>query len=110
MLSYYDCIAAKEQQQLPFWLSWQIWKACNDLIFNKVSWFASDILSKAKDNCTEWLMAVSKDLDVPTSTPSNNYHQPDNHWKPPPPDFVKVNVDGSFIQKHQYVGIGWIGT
>ncbi|KAL1221137.1 hypothetical protein V5N11_016203 [Cardamine amara subsp. amara] len=107
LLSRYDQSTSKELQHLPFRICWQIWKSRNALIFNKEKLSTDEVIDKAKDSVNEWLTAISQDTRV---QPSGQLcvEQRESKWIPPPSDFFKINVDGSFHLNNQYIGVGWI--
>lgn len=55
------CIRSKEcssrlKQCIP-WVLWNIWKARNALVFEKVRWDPTTIMRKAQEEALEWLEA-----------------------------------------------------
>ncbi|KAL1217958.1 hypothetical protein V5N11_001849 [Cardamine amara subsp. amara] len=104
LLTRYDSGASKEIQHLPFWLCWQIWKACNYLIFNKVIREPHEVVTKAQDDVQEWLQASSSSPTHTNSDTSGTHTLP--RWELPPSDHVMISVDGSFRMMNNSVGTG----
>ncbi|KAL1222034.1 hypothetical protein V5N11_025493 [Cardamine amara subsp. amara] len=97
----------EEQQHLPFWIIWHIWKSRNNLIFNKVSWELGSIIRKAKEDVLERNVAkTNQQQHVHASTNNTGTHI--TRWTPPPTRLVKVNVDGSFNYQNVCIGARWI--
>ncbi|KAL1209943.1 hypothetical protein V5N11_020508 [Cardamine amara subsp. amara] len=108
MVASYETAQTEEHKFVPFWTSWHIWKSCNELTFNQVSWDSSSVLRKATEDMSEWTSAISNNSDTQAQRHSAASTTPTSTWMPPPPGFFKVNFDGSFNYQNGHIGAGWI--
>lgn len=44
-----------EHKLLPFWVIWRLWKSRNDLLFNRTTHTAVEVITKAREDLKEWL-------------------------------------------------------
>lgn len=85
---------------------WGIWKARNDLVFNRNVIEAKDTIERAVMDTKEWLEKSVETDSIPSETTcrrSNN-----GKWEPPPRGWVKCNYDASHHTGNYPSGLGWI--
>ncbi|XP_050238463.1 uncharacterized protein LOC126687955 [Mercurialis annua] len=100
---------AKEEFVLCIFLLWQIWKARNEVVFNRNHMPTSLIVSKAAMQNQEYIAALHKrsNLDGMSSTRSTVQTNPPV-WVPPPIGFHKVNFDGAIDMNLRTGAIGFV--
>ncbi|XP_058203111.1 uncharacterized protein LOC131317591 [Rhododendron vialii] len=77
-----------------FQLRWAIWKARNLFVFNSKSPSPEEVIDQAKRANADYLKAIYDGLSSGTFPLPTNVR--DVRWEPPPPSYVKFNVDGAF--------------
>ncbi|XP_024006248.1 uncharacterized protein LOC112082862 [Eutrema salsugineum] len=80
------------------WIMWRLWKNRNDLLFNGKELGAQDLVKKALDDAEEWHSRLEVEDERPKTTARTILHP---KWTPPPPNWVKCNVDGGGKTLHQ---------
>jgi len=92
-----------QQQKQVFSLTlWSIWKHRNNKVWNNVTETTQAICARARSLLTSWRNAQSIRHHVPQHLATPN----DLKWIKPSPDRCKCNVDASFSQAWNRVGIG----
>lgn len=107
LVNCYHNTGFTEQQKLaPFWLLWRIWKARNNLVFNKFRESPSRVVLQAQADVMAW---INNFANKSTQTLSSSHATPiTSTWTKPPPSFVKCNFDAGFdIGTSKGIG-GWI--
>lgn len=102
LLRKFDSTVSKEMKHLPFWVCCQISKARNDLTFNKNSREPEEVVQRACDDVEEWLNATNSSHDNSASTDRNSPSEV-QRLELPPTGYVKVNVDGSYLESNSYI-------
>lgn len=95
-------------QDHPIWILWRLWKSRNMLIFRRkvIPWRI--LLQQSITDAKEW-HENSRDID--TSYQSTNHPTRCNrevHWKKPPENWMKINVDGGFQSNTERSRAGWV--
>ena len=91
---------------LPVWLIWRIWKARNNVVFNKFRESPSKTVLSAKAETHDWLNATQSHKKTPS--PTRQIAENKIEWRNPPATYVKCNFDAGFdVQKLEATG-GWI--
>ncbi|XVF07574.1 hypothetical protein REPUB_Repub06bG0151200 [Reevesia pubescens] len=102
---------------LFFSVVWSIWLCRNDIVFNGKSFDFSQIIFSIKFRLASWAKARWPQLlesfddvfrcfaNVVVPVAPKVVRSPD-YWEPPPPGFLKFNVDGSIVGKPRPAGIG----
>ncbi|XP_030497977.2 uncharacterized protein LOC115713630 [Cannabis sativa] len=86
--------------------SWSIWKARNDLLWNKKAQVAADVVFSARTVFNHWNNARSNRFEpLPAIV---NTLCTSEHWIAPEMNWVKVNVDGAIFASTQSYGVGGI--
>ncbi|KAG7586300.1 Reverse transcriptase zinc-binding domain [Arabidopsis thaliana x Arabidopsis arenosa] len=99
-------VLTKEDQLLPFWILWRIWKARNNFVFNKFREDPVKVVSQSKAEVKEWLDSVQKQDH--TTGRSETTGSTTGIWMPPPHSHVKCNVDAGFDKNTSIATGGWI--
>ncbi|KAI8572941.1 hypothetical protein RHMOL_Rhmol01G0240100 [Rhododendron molle] len=83
-------------------LCWMLWKGRNIAYFDKKFWTCSTTVEKAITLCEEFKAATETVHALPRlSTPPHP-----SSWLPPPPNVIKLNVDGAVNKKNGISGAG----
>lgn len=81
---------------------WQVWCWRNNMIFEEQPWRIHEVLRKVYVSHDEFLdYFLPQGVDVASAKLTS-------HWTPPPIGYVKVNVDGSFLENCSRMGAGGI--
>ncbi|XP_073315713.1 uncharacterized protein [Primulina huaijiensis] len=89
---------------------WSVWKQRNNKLWNASILPAAQATICGYSFLCEWIEAKAR-----SQTDARNQHPPtavlsrsdEVHWKlPPPPMYVKCNVDATFFKDHRVVGFG----
>ncbi|XP_059669579.1 uncharacterized protein LOC132314775 [Cornus florida] len=91
---------------LASFLSWQIWKERNNLVFNKIEWDPVMIIEKALFFFNEFNGTLSKETSNASSTGGGIHHT--NSWVSPALGRYKLNTDASFHKLTRYNGSGLV--
>ncbi|KAG7572302.1 Endonuclease/exonuclease/phosphatase superfamily [Arabidopsis suecica] len=95
----------KDTSTLLPWILWRLWKNRNGLVFQGKEFSAPQVVNKAKEDEEEW--QARKD---PQPLKENKRQQGNQiaKWKPPPQNWVKCNVDGTWTADAPNCGVGWV--
>ncbi|XP_074346427.1 uncharacterized protein LOC141685211 [Apium graveolens] len=92
----------KEQQTEVVTLCWEIWRARNEVVWNKKSSTVNRVVAETKQYLTQWKMAQSR------STNALLQPQADGDgavvWVKSQPDTVKVTVDAAIFENRDETG------
>ncbi|XP_060969770.1 uncharacterized protein LOC133036994 [Cannabis sativa] len=87
-------------------VSWAIWHARNDFVWQKKSWLASNIVTSARNMHDQYKFAQGrKGLLLP---PLNDGGRNCEHWIAPVLNKIKVNVDGALFKQEGQFGVGCV--
>ena len=89
-----------------FWITWTIWMARNQRIFESRSSTLMDVISIALSNAQEWTRAQG-DLSSTQVTPTSIPQSPVISI---PPDTIVCNTDAAWNPITKAAGLGWIFT
>lgn len=94
-------------QDLAIWTLWRIWKSRNLLIFQhkNVTW--SNVIQQAKNDANEWRTYSTMQIRQ-SSLRSQSSQVVKKSWSRPQTDWIKCNIDGSFINQDIPSTTGWI--
>ena len=94
-------------QDLPLWILWRLWKSRNILIFQQrgQSWIST--LHYARLDAQEWRDAGNSH-EAPNSHTTSSQVRRRHRWQKPQSDWLKCNVDGSFIDENSTSKAGWV--
>lgn len=88
------------------WVLWNIWKARNRFVFEKVRLSVESVVKKAEDEAEEWFTANdSRDYYITHRSCLPGANPP---WKPPPEGFVKCNIGASWLNLQENCGVSWL--
>lgn len=97
----------EEAEKLSPWIMWRLWKNRNDLVIKGVEFDAMATVLKAKEDREEW----RKREDEKGKERGSMQNRPVNRkvrWQPPPTNWLKCNVDGTWDTNREASGIGWV--
>lgn len=89
-----------------FQLCWAIWKACNLFVSSSKPPNPEVVIDQAKKANTDYFQAVYNGVSAGASSLLTNNR--DVRWVPPPPSYVKFNVDGAFKSSRSLAAFGII--
>ncbi|XP_045802565.1 uncharacterized protein LOC123896188 [Trifolium pratense] len=82
---------------------WSLWRSRNVAVWDNQLDRTVDIIHRGSCLLTEWRIARNvEEQDLLY----NHHRQGSNKWQRPPHNFIKCNVDASFSEHHNKVGIG----
>lgn len=97
----------KHIRLLLFWTLWRIWKARNEVVFNRKTTDLVETLRKAQCDTKEWLDATNG-LSPGIIEESSITSRTKQRWKKREHDWVKCNYDVSHHEGKHDSGLGWI--
>ncbi|KAM6544052.1 hypothetical protein CsatB_008499 [Cannabis sativa] len=86
-------------------VSWKIWAVRNELLWNKKSCSAIDVVRSARIVLDQYCTAQSQKTGALLIHDINNV---DERWKKPIANMVKINVDGAIFQEQNKFGYGCV--
>ncbi|KAM6577826.1 hypothetical protein CsatB_029663 [Cannabis sativa] len=87
-------------------VSWAIWHARNDFVWQKKSWLASNIVTSAENMLDQYKFAQErKGLSL---SPLNDGGRNCERWITPVLNKIKVNVDGALFEQEGRFGVGCV--
>lgn len=89
-----------------FTLCWSIWRARNDLVWNRKRWSAMKIVAKAWEYLSQWNGAQARNYKVPLQPMLAGDGA--IYWAKPKTDVVKITVDAATFSDQGTCGIGII--
>ncbi|KAL9858097.1 putative reverse transcriptase zinc-binding domain-containing protein [Arabidopsis thaliana] len=95
-----------EQRLAPFWLIWRLWRARNNLVFNKFNESCSRVVTQTEAEVNEWLQNVNRREEASDLTRSS--HRANVRWKKPVFPLVKCNFNAGFTGNNTQRTGGWI--
>lgn len=91
------------EADLILWLLWRIWKNRNEFVFQGKDYNALATIVKAREDGKEW---KSRDEVKMKEVKKPATEEPQQRWKPPPPERLKCNTDGTWKQETGDGGAG----
>lgn len=82
---------------------WNIWRQCNDKVWNNLETPPNIIVSLAKQFHSDWLHARNYAHDTTTNRDTHQLQT----WDKPPQGQVKSNVDAALFKQQQSFGVGF---
>ena len=79
---------------------WWCWRRCNQDLLGGECWSSAQVLCR--------ISAMTDDIDNAFSSPLVTEDCSSSTWLPPPPSWLKVNVDGSFYWSLNRGGFGGV--
>ena len=95
-----------EQRLAPFWLIWRLWKARNNLVFNKFNESCSRVVTQTEAEVNEWLQDVNRREEA--SDLKRSSQRANVRWKKPVFPLVKCNFNAGFTGNNTQRTGGWI--
>ncbi|KAM6546071.1 hypothetical protein CsatB_026807 [Cannabis sativa] len=86
-------------------ISWKIWSVRNELLWNKKTCSAIDVVRSARIVLDQYCTARSQKTGALLIDDINNV---DERWKKPNSHMVKINVDGAIFQEQNKFGFGCV--
>uniref|UniRef100_A0A803QAE6 Uncharacterized protein n=1 Tax=Cannabis sativa TaxID=3483 RepID=A0A803QAE6_CANSA len=86
-------------------VTWAIWNARNQLLWNQKSTVALDVVLSARSNLYQWQSAQQNRFDPLLS--SFEIGKEVEHWTKPVGNKIKVNVDGAIFEAYNSFGFGF---
>ncbi|ESQ43697.1 hypothetical protein EUTSA_v10015769mg [Eutrema salsugineum] len=93
-------------RKLPFWILWRLWKARNNLLFDRNAISAEDTVKRAWEDTNEWLNSSTNPQCLPQRSQAIITSQ--RKWLKPARLWVKCNYDSSHHPGNPISGLGWI--
>ncbi|XP_060974729.1 uncharacterized protein LOC133039791 [Cannabis sativa] len=87
-------------------VSWAIWNARNEMLWNGKSCSAADVVWLARTTLRQWKCAQSKRLD--SISLSSNRTDTRERWSKPTAAQLKINVDGTVFKDTNKIGTGFV--
>uniref|UniRef100_A0A803PWA8 Uncharacterized protein n=1 Tax=Cannabis sativa TaxID=3483 RepID=A0A803PWA8_CANSA len=87
-------------------VTWAIWNARNQLLWNQKSTAALDVVLSARSNLYQWQSAQQNRFDPLLS--SFEIGKEVEHWTKPVGNKIKVNVDGAIFEAYNSFGFGFL--
>ncbi|KAM6589465.1 hypothetical protein CsatA_012070 [Cannabis sativa] len=86
-------------------VSWKIWSVRNELLWNKKTCSAMDVVRSARTVLNQYCSAQTQKTGALLIDDINNV---DERWKKPISNMVKINVDGAIFQEQNKFGFGCV--
>lgn len=97
---------SQDRRALVATVSWAVWKARNDKVWNNKNSSANSVLYSAKSYLTQWRETQSRSfMALPRAGLAEDGA---NSWVKPQELTVKVNVDAAIFQEHVSFGAGMV--
>lgn len=95
-------------QDRAIWTLWRLWKLHNLLIFqqNNTTW--NKVNQQAASDATEWRTHSNSQIHQPSQTRHFTRARSPKQWRRPQLDWIKCNVDGSYLNAATQSKAGWI--
>ncbi|KAM6567690.1 uncharacterized protein LOC115723971 [Cannabis sativa] len=84
-------------------VSWGIWRARNNFVWQKRSWFASNIVTSARNMLDQYKFA--QEMKGFSLSPFNDGKWTCERWIAPVLNKIKVNVDGALFEQEGRFGV-----
>ncbi|XP_060964543.1 uncharacterized protein LOC115704339 [Cannabis sativa] len=97
---------SKEQIEEALMVSWAIWNARNNLMWNQKNTTAAEVVLSARTHLYQWQNAQQTKGEPPLS--HFEVGREVEHWTKPTESMVKVNVDGATFEATNAFGYGFI--
>ncbi|XP_060974297.1 uncharacterized protein LOC133039416 [Cannabis sativa] len=96
----------KEDRELLVAVTWAIWNARNDRVWQNKFKSPENIVTSAKSYLSQWKHAHFSGFELLAA--GLNQGDGAEHWVPPSENNVKVNVDAAIFEGSQQFGVGWV--